>query len=140
MDDKNIQFTNTTKEKLKITSDPDRLNQVFANLIKNAVDFVPENGKIEINAARKNGDVIFYVKDNGKGIPKEKQDGLFKKFYQIDTSLKRSHGGTGLGLVICKGITEALGGTIWLESEVGKGATFYFKIPSNGSVNQNQEV
>jgi signal transduction histidine kinase len=140
MDDKNIQFTNTTKEKLKIKSDPDRLNQVFANLIKNAVDFVPENGKIEINATRKNGDVVFYVKDNGKGIPKEKQDGLFKKFYQIDTSLKRSHGGTGLGLVICKGITEALGGTIWLESEVGKGATFYFKIPSNESTSQNQEV
>ncbi|HEU5488809.1 MAG TPA: HAMP domain-containing sensor histidine kinase, partial [Candidatus Nitrosotalea sp.] len=136
MDDKNIQFTNTTKEKLKIKSDPDRLNQVFANLIKNAVDFVPENGKIEINATRKNGDVLFYVKDNGKGIPKEKQDGLFKKFYQIDTSMKRSHGGTGLGLVICKGITEALGGTIWLESEVGKGTTFYFQIPNNGSTNQ----
>lgn len=139
MVEKNIKFTNTTKEKLKINSDPDRLNQVFANLIKNAVDFVPENGKIEINATRKNGDVVFYVKDNGKGIPKEKQDGLFKKFYQIDTSLKRSHGGTGLGLVICKGITEALGGTIWLESEVGKGTTFYFQIPNNGSTNQNQE-
>ena len=139
MTDKNIQFTNTTKEKLKIKSDPDRLNQVFANLIKNAVDFVPENGKIEINASRKNGDVLFYVKDDGKGIPKDKQDGLFKKFYQIDTSLKRSHGGTGLGLVICKGITEALGGTIWLESEVGKGATFYFKIPNNGSANHDQE-
>jgi signal transduction histidine kinase len=139
MNDKNIHFTNTTREKLKIKSDPDRLNQVFANLIKNAVDFVPENGTIEINATRKNGDVVFYVKDNGKGIPKEKQDGLFKKFYQIDTSLKRSHGGTGLGLVICKGITEALGGTIWLESEVGKGTTFYFKIPNNGSTNQNHE-
>lgn len=139
MNDKNIQFVNTTKEKLKIKSDPDRLNQVFANLIKNAVDFVPENGKIEINATRKNGNVVFYVKDNGKGIPKEKQDGLFKKFYQIDTSLKRSHGGTGLGLVICKGITEALGGTIWLESEVGKGTTFYFQIPNNGSTNQDQE-
>ncbi len=134
MDEKKIQFTNSTKEKLKITSDPDRLNQVFANLIKNAVDFVPQsNGSIEINAASKNGDVVFYVKDNGSGIPKEKQDGLFKKFYQIDTSLKRSHGGTGLGLVICKGIVEALGGTIWLESQAGKGTTFYFTIPRNGN-------
>ncbi|CUR52220.1 K+ channel signal transduction histidine kinase [Nitrosotalea devaniterrae] len=139
MNDKNIQFTNTTREKLTIKSDPDRLNQVFANLIKNAVDFVPDNGKIEINAARKNGDVVFYVKDNGKGIPKEKQDGLFKKFYQIDTSLKRSHGGTGLGLVICKGITEALGGKIWLESEVGKGTTFYFQIPNNETIDQNHK-
>lgn len=142
MAEKNIEFTNTTKTNLKIRSDPDRINQVFANLIKNAVDFVPQGGKIEINATTKNGDVLFYVKDNGKGIPKEKQDDLFKKFYQIDTSLKRSHGGTGLGLVICKGIVEALGGTIWLESQVGKGTTFYFTIPKNGnagSTNHDQE-
>ncbi len=138
MDEKKVRFTNSTKEKLKIKSDPDRLNQVFANLIKNAVDFVPPSGgTIEINAARKNGDVVFYVKDNGNGIPQEKQDGLFKKFYQIDTSLKRSHGGTGLGLVICKGIVEALGGTIWLESQVGKGTTFWFRIPNNGSANHD---
>lgn len=134
MDEKNIKFTNSTKEKLKIKSDPDRLNQVFANLIKNAVDFVPQNtGAIDINASSKNGDVVFYVKDNGPGIPKDKQNELFKKFYQIDTSLKRSHGGTGLGLVICKGIVEALGGTIWLESQEGKGTTFYFTIPKNGN-------
>ena len=142
MAEKNIEFLNTTKTNLKIRSDPDRINQVFANLIKNAVDFVPHDGKIEINATTKNGDVLFYVKDNGKGIPKEKQDDLFKKFYQVDTSLKRSHGGTGLGLVICKGIVEALGGTIWLESQVDKGTTFYFTIPKNGnagSTNHDQE-
>ncbi|MDE1769015.1 MAG: ATP-binding protein, partial [Thaumarchaeota archaeon] len=111
-------------------SDPDRLSQVFANLIKNSVDFVPKSdGVIEINAHGENNQVVFYVKDNGSGIPKEKQENLFKKFYQIDTSLKRSHGGTGLGLVICKGIAEALGGKIWFESEIGKGATFYFTIP-----------
>ncbi|MHB8602587.1 MAG: sensor histidine kinase [Nitrosotalea sp.] len=139
MNEKNIRFTNTTREKLTITSDPDRLNQVFANLIKNAVDFVPPSGgTIEINVSKKNGDVLFYVKDNGSGIPKEKQDGLFKKFYQIDTSLKRSHGGTGLGLVICKGIIEALGGTIWLESEVGKGTTFLFRIPNDRSTNHDK--
>ena len=135
MDEKKIRFVNSTSsEKMNITSDPDRLSQVFANLIKNAVDFVPaSNGRIEINAIRKNGQTIFYVKDNGSGIPKEKQENLFKKFYQIDTSLKRSHGGTGLGLVICKGIVEALGGTMWLESEVGQGATFWFSISNNGS-------
>ncbi|MGI0062937.1 MAG: CHASE3 domain-containing protein, partial [Nitrosotalea sp.] len=97
MNDKKIRFANTTKETTVITSDPYRLSQVFANLIKNSVDFVPpNNGSIEINAQRKNGHVVFYVKDNGSGIPKEKQDNLFKKFYQVDTSLKRSHGGTGL--------------------------------------------
>ena len=139
MDEKKIRFVNSTDgEKINITSDPDRLSQVFANLIKNAVDFVPvNNGRIEINAKRKNGQAIFYVKDNGSGIPKDKQENLFKKFYQIDTSLKRSHGGTGLGLVICKGIVEALGGTMWLESEVGQGTTFWFSINNNGSVDPN---
>jgi len=140
MDEKKIHFVNSThREQMNITSDPDRLSQVFANLIKNAVDFVPaSNGKIEINATRKNGQSVFYVKDNGKGIPKEKQENLFKKFYQIDTSLKRSHGGTGLGLVICKGIVEALGGTMWLESEVGQGTTFWFSISNNGSMDSSQ--
>ena len=97
---------------------------------KNSADFVPENGRIEINAQSKDGKVVFYVKDNGIGIPKEKQDDLFKKFYQIDTSFKRKHGGTGLGLVICKGIMEGLDGNIWLESDDGKGATFYFSLPN----------
>lgn len=140
MEEKKIHFVNSTdRETMNITSDPDRLSQVFANLIKNAVDFVPaSNGRIEINATRKNGQAVFYVKDNGRGIPKEKQENLFKKFYQIDTSLKRSHGGTGLGLVICKGIVEALGGTMWLESEVGQGATFWFSISNNGSMDSSQ--
>jgi len=139
MDEKKIHFVNSThREQMNVTSDPDRLSQVFANLIKNAVDFVPAtNGRIEINATCKNGQAIFYVRDNGRGIPKEKQENLFKKFYQIDTSLKRSHGGTGLGLVICKGIVEALGGTMWLESEVGQGATFWFSIRNNGSMDSS---
>lgn len=139
MNDKKIRFVNTTKETAVITSDQYRLNQVFANLIKNSVDFVPLNGSIEINAQRKNGHVVFYVKDNGSGIPKEKQDNLFKKFYQVDTSLKRSHGGTGLGLVICKGIVEALGGKVWLESEIGKGTTIFFTIPKNDSNGKHVE-
>lgn len=139
MNNKKIHFVNTTTEKMNVTSDPQRLSQVFANLIKNAVDFVPPNhGTIEINAQSKNDEVIFYVKDNGSGVPKEKQEKLFKKFYQVDTSLKRSHGGTGLGLVICRGIVEALGGKIWLESEVGKGTIIFFTIPKNDS-NENHE-
>lgn len=139
MNNKKIHFVNTTKEKMSITSDQYRLSQVFANLIKNAVDFVPSNdGTIEINAQSTNNQVTFYVKDNGSGISKEKQEQLFKKFYQVDTSLKRSHGGTGLGLVICKGIVEGLGGKIWLESEVGKGTIVFFIIPKNDS-NENHE-
>lgn len=131
MESKSVKFENSTKDKITINSDPDRLEQVLSNLIKNAVDFVPENnGKIEI-CAKMDGDdhVKFYVKDNGIGIPKEKQGNLFKKFYQIDTSLKRRHRGSGLGLSICKGIIEGLGGKIWIESTEGLGTIAYFTIP-----------
>jgi len=73
--------------------------------------------------------LILYVKDNGIGIPKDKQSDLFKKFYQVDTSLTRPIGGTGLGLAISKGIMEKLGGTIWVESDGKTGTTFYLKLP-----------
>jgi signal transduction histidine kinase len=103
---------------------------VFTNIIRNAVDFVPaEGGKIEIGAKLNDGKILCHVKDNGIGIPKEKQSGLFGKFYQADSTLSRKHGGTGLGLSICKGIIESLGGKIWVESEKGKGSVFYFEVP-----------
>lgn len=131
---KSIEFVNSTKDKISLSSDPDRLNQVFSNLIANSVDFVPEKtGKIEIGAKIQEKDVLFYVKDNGIGIPKEKQPELFKKFYQIDTTITRSHRGSGLGLNICKGIVEGLGGKIWLESTVGLGTLVSFTIPKENS-------
>jgi PAS domain S-box-containing protein len=131
MEGKSIKFENSTKEGIIINSDPSRLEQVFSNLIKNAVDFVPEKtGKIEMGVKMDGDDhVKFYVKDNGIGIPKEKQGNLFKKFYQIDTSVKRRHRGSGLGLSICKGIVEGLGGKIWIESTEGLGTIAYFTIP-----------
>ena len=130
MDPKHIEFVNSTSEKLTLKSDKSRLEQVLNNIILNAVDFVPANtGKIEISAENKNGKVLFTVKDNGMGIPKDKQGRLFTQFYQLDTSATRKHGGSGLGLSICKGIVNALGGEIWVESDVGTGASFYFTIP-----------
>src|SRR5574337_833639 len=131
MESKSIKFENSTRDEIIIDSDPGRLEQVFSNLIKNSVDFVPEKtGKIEICAKTDEGNYVkFYVKDNGIGIPKEKQKNLFKKFYQIDTSVKRRHRGSGLGLSICKGIIEGLGGKIWIESAEGLGTIVYFTIP-----------
>jgi signal transduction histidine kinase len=133
---KKIQFTNSTKEKnLIIKSDKVRLKQVLNNLIYNAIDFVPEtSGKIEINVQTRDSEIIFYVKDNGMGVPPEKQKDLFKKFYQLDMSQSREHGGTGLGLSICKGILEGLGGKIWLESDLIQGTTFYFAIPKEDKI------
>lgn len=134
MVEKQIEFVNSNMEKITIKSDPARLSQVFWNLIKNSVDFVPDKGGIiEVGAQSNREDIVFYVKDNGIGIPKEKQQNLFKKFYQIDTSYKRKHGGTGLGLSICKGIIEGLEGKIWVESSPGMGTTLYFSIPKRSN-------
>jgi len=133
MDKKNISLITSCND-LEIYTDRDRLFQVFSNLIQNAVDFVSnDTGKIQINAVPQNDDILLSVKDNGIGIPTEKISDLFRKFYQIDTTLKRKHGGTGLGLVICKGIIEGLCGNIWVDSELGKGTTFYIKIPMSKS-------
>ena len=115
---------------ISLRCDPERIIQVINNLLSNSFKFVPqENGKIELDTKIENGFVIFSIKDNGIGIPKDKQDSLFKKFYQVDTTLGRKAGGSGLGLVICKGIIESHKGKIWVESEPGKGTIIYFSIP-----------
>jgi len=127
---KKINFVNSTQDKkIILISDENRIIQVVENLIKNAVDFVPaETGRIEIDAKLDNDSIIFHVKDNGVGIPDEKQKSLFKKFYQTDTSQTRTHGGTGLGLAICKGLVEGMGGEIGVQSKEGVGSDFYFSI------------
>src|SRR5713226_313885 len=130
MKEKQIEFVNSTREDLSLWSDKNRVREVIDNLIQNAVDFTPKNnGRIEIGARSEDSKVVFYVKDNGIGIPKEVQPIMFKKFYQVDASHRRKHTGSGLGLVICKGIVEGLGGGIWFESEPGKSTSFYFSIP-----------
>ncbi|HJW19498.1 MAG TPA: HAMP domain-containing sensor histidine kinase, partial [Candidatus Nitrosotalea sp.] len=130
MEDKKIEFVNSTSVKKSVTSDKTRLNEIFYNLIQNAVDFVPTTGgKIEIKAKEEGDSILFYVKDNGSGILEKRKDQVFKKFYQVDISFKRKYGGSGFGLVICKGIVENLGGKIWFESKEGEGTVFYFSIP-----------
>ena len=133
IEEKGIEFViNSSKiQGLVIKSDKTRLRQVFDNLINNSAKFVnKQGGKIEVGAIKEDWQILFYVRDNGIGIPKDKQKDLFKKFYQVDSSLERSEG-SGLGLAICKAITEKLGGEIWVESQEGKGSTFYFTISSN---------
>ena len=107
-----------------------RIDQVITNMIKNAIDFVPaDTGKIMLRVSKKGNQIIFSVEDNGIGIPPNKIDSLFKKFYQIDTSMTRKHGGTGLGLAISKGIVEAHGGEMWVDKEYVDGAKFIFTLP-----------
>lgn len=129
-DEKNIHLVKENIEDGIIFSDKDRINQVFSNLIKNAIDFVEsEKGQIVIGANIGKEFVRFFVKDNGVGISEHNQKEIFKTFYQIDTSTSRKRNGSGLGLAICKGITEGLGGKIWVESKENIGTIFYFEIP-----------
>ena len=130
---KEISLKPEIKVKGTIFCDPKRISQVIHNLVKNSMDFVPEKeGKIIIRVEKGEGSsVIFTVEDNGKGIPLEHVDNLFKKFYQIDTIASREFGGTGLGLSICMGIVEAHGGKIWLDASDSSGTSFKFMLPES---------
>ncbi len=113
----------------KVLTDPVRLRQILNNLLSNAIKFT-HSGFVEFgyNIAPSN-EIMFFVKDTGIGIPSDKMEIIFKRFLQVDNSKTRLYPGTGLGLAISKRLTELLGGTIWVKSEVGKGSTFYFTIP-----------
>jgi len=129
-DEKKITLTTNFNGNISIFSDKDRINQVFSNMIKNALDFVPPNtGNITIGAIVDTEFIEFFVQDNGSGMSSEHQKEIFKKFYQVDTSTSRKKGGSGLGLAICKGIIEGLGGKIWVKSKENIQTTFFFKIP-----------
>jgi len=112
-----------------VDADPMRIAQVVTNLLGNAIKFSQEKGRIEVWARGTEAEVTIFVRDFGKGIGKRDISRLFQRFAQLDSSTTRKAGGTGLGLVISKGIVEQHGGRIWVESEIGKGSTFYFSIP-----------
>jgi CheY-like chemotaxis protein len=110
-----------------------RLAQVITNLLSNAVKFTPEEGSVSVDARcvkeeNKICTIQIAVKDTGIGITAEQQTRLFSSFQQAESSTSRKYGGTGLGLAISKRIVEMMGGTIWIESEQGKGSTFAFTV------------
>jgi signal transduction histidine kinase/ligand-binding sensor domain-containing protein/CheY-like chemotaxis protein len=116
-------------EQMYILSDPTRFKQILNNLLSNAFKFT-ETGTIQFGYLNPgNGLVTFYVKDTGIGIDSQKQDIIFERFMKIEENRSRLFSGTGLGLAISKRLTESLGGTIWVESEAGKGSVFYFTQP-----------
>ncbi len=108
--------------------DPDRLREVITNLFDNAVKYT-ETGKISVGLTGNNDVIQFFIRDTGHGIPAEDVPHLFQKFYRVDNSSTRTIGGTGLGLFICRKIVELYNGRIWVESETGKGSTFYINLP-----------
>ncbi len=117
------------KQPAIVKVDPERIQEVIYNLIDNALKFSPAGSKIIVAGEIKNKEFIFSVKDQGRGIDPAKKDKLFQKFSQLDTGFSRTQEGTGLGLYISKIILENMKGKIWVESELGKGATFKFSLP-----------
>lgn len=109
-------------------ADPDRLREVITNLFDNACKYT-DQGKITLGLTGNDSIVQVYVRDTGHGIPSEDIGHLFQKFYRVDNSATRTIGGTGLGLFICRKIIELYQGRIWVESQIGKGSTFYINLP-----------
>ena len=112
-----------------IESDRTRLNQILMNLIGNALKFTPEGKRVHLRAKKQEDFILIQVSDEGIGISKDKQIHIFESFEQVDETITRQFGGTGLGLAITKKMVELLNGEIGVESELGKGSTFFVKIP-----------
>lgn len=109
-----------------------RISQVLINLIGNATKFSKQGSTIHLKVKKQQGNVCFEVRDEGRGIPQEKQDKVFDIFFQVDGDMDRKFGGAGLGLAITKGIVVSHGGNIWVESGgLGKGSSFKFTLPLN---------
>ncbi len=113
----------------KVKVDRHRLEQVLENLLDNALKYTPEKGMIKISASWSGNVITVKVSDTGIGIPAEDLPHIFERFYRVDKDRSRQMGGTGLGLAIVRHIVQAFGGKVWVESEVGKGSTFYFTLP-----------
>ena len=117
------------KENIQISTDKNKLQLIFTKLIKNAIKFT-SSGEVEFGYNIDNEkNIVFFVRDTGVGISREKQHIIFKKFRQVDDSTIRPYGGTGLGLSIVKGIVDLLKGELWLESELNVGSNFLFTLP-----------
>ena len=122
-----------------LTIDQERVKQVMLNIINNAIKFSPDGSIINIRAKKEEENILFEVQDSGRGIPKDKQEKIFGIFYQVDSGIDRKFGGAGLGLAISRGIVLAHGGKIWVDSDVGKGSTFYFALPIKSVVDMEEK-
>jgi PAS domain S-box-containing protein len=122
-----------------IKTDREKLYAVLTNLVKNAIKFTNE-GSIEIGCEKKGGYLEFFVKDTGLGIPISQKKIIFERFRQANETISRTHEGSGLGLAISKAYVEMLDGRIWVESQEGKGSTFYFTIPFHSDIDHKNDI
>ena len=120
----------------RVLADADRVVQTLTNLLGNAIKFSSEGQVVVADSVVEDGQVVFRVRDQGRGIPEDKLETIFQRFEQVDSSDARQSGGTGLGLAISRGIVERHGGRIWAESRLGEGTTVLFTLPSAGRTKQ----
>ncbi|MBE7170174.1 MAG: PAS domain-containing protein [Williamsia sp.] len=112
-----------------VQADQERIGQVLTNLISNAIKYSPKGGEVRVSCKARQDGVLVSVQDHGVGIPKQMQEKVFERFFRVPDVQVRNYPGMGLGLYITAGIIHRHGGTIWVESEPGKGATFHFTLP-----------
>ncbi|MEA2785639.1 MAG: hypothetical protein QOF71_1743, partial [Candidatus Eremiobacteraeota bacterium] len=125
-----VELTLSKPTKLpKVAADPGQLQQVLANLVDNAVKYSPDGGRVTVTLERRADQMRFAVSDPGLGIPAAEQRRIFEKFYRLDPDMNHGIGGTGLGLYICRELVRRVGGRIWVESQEGKGSTFFVELP-----------
>jgi signal transduction histidine kinase len=117
-------------EPVNVRADFDRTRQVIINLLGNALQYTPENGRVTVHWTRNHTAVHFSVRDTGVGLAPPDVERVFQRFYRVDKSRSRASGGSGIGLTIARQLIEAQGGKIWAESQgVGQGSTFHFTLP-----------
>ncbi len=114
-------------------ADANRLQQILSNLVHNALKFTPTDGEVNVRVWRESQVAVFQIKDTGIGIPESQQDLLFEKFKQLESPFQRQYSGTGLGLAMTKRLVELHGGSIQVDSQVGKGSTFTVRLPANAA-------
>lgn len=128
-DQKGISFTLGEDEQADVLGDRTRLQQLFTNLIDNAIKFTPSGGHVDMGLKRDGGFAMVSIRDTGIGIPEEEFEHIFERFYRVDKSRARETGGTGLGLSICQWIAKAHQGKIEVDSTLGNGSRFFVSLP-----------
>ena len=127
--EKGLEFVTSVPDDIPVAyGDNSRLTQCLMNLAGNAIKFTKQ-GRVEMRVELAGDELIYRVSDTGIGIPQDELENVFAEFRQVDATVTREFGGTGLGLSITKKFVEMHGGRIWVESEIGKGCTFFFAVP-----------
>jgi signal transduction histidine kinase len=123
-----------------VLGDTEHLRRVVDNLIGNALKFTPAGGTVAVRLRGDNGRIVLQVADSGIGIDSEHQDRIFERFYQVDGTSRRTHGGCGLGLALVKEIVERHGGTVTVESQPGEGSTFTVTLPAGNALSASSAL